>query len=105
MTLPTITKNPPRRTWHGSPGSLEMVDVTTWTNRHGIGMIRVRGHYDVYCGNGGEHRVAIDERDWTSEYVGLDIDDAAHTLIGHALDDWFDPCEDAMTLPEPEEEA
>lgn len=102
----TVTKNPPTRTYRGGPGSLEMVTITTWTNRHGIGWIRVYGEYDVYCGNGAEHRVDLDVREWAADHVGADIDDAAHAVIARALDnDWFDPCEDALSMPEPEGEA
>jgi hypothetical protein len=90
-TITLLTKTPGRATIVGRPGSLELIEITTWTRRT-IGWIRVKGWYDVFCGNGGTHRVAIDERSWTSDFVGEDIEDVATAMIESALDDWSDPC-------------
>jgi hypothetical protein len=98
----TLTERPPRRSYRCGPGSLEMITVSTWTRRN-IGWVRVHGHYDVYCGNGNEHRVAIDEKAWAIDFVPYDLDTTAHEMIALALDDWSDPCEDALSMPEPEE--
>jgi hypothetical protein len=92
LTTTTLTKTPKRATILGRPGSLEMIVVTTWTSKYSIGWIRVKGWYDVFCGNGGTHRVAIDERSWTSDYVGEDVEDVATALIEESLYDWSDPC-------------
>lgn len=89
----TLTIRPPRRTYTGGPGSLEMIEVTTWTRRD-IGWVRVHGHFDVFCGVGNMHRIPIDEKTWASDYTGLDLDDVAHEMIELALaEDWADPCD------------
>lgn len=88
-----VTERPPSRTYRFGPGSLEMIDATTWT-RNGIGRIRMRGWYDVFCGNGSMHREWVDQNAWTDQYVDMSLDQVAAELIGYALDDWFDPCEE-----------
>lgn len=91
---PILDHRPPRRTYRGGPGSLELIEVTTWTRR-GIGWVRVHGYYDVYCGMGNMHRIPIDEKTWAADYTGRDLDDVAHEMIGLVLDDeWADPCDD-----------
>lgn len=87
-----LTDRPPRRSYLTGPGSLEMIEITTWT-RCDIGWVRIHGHFDVFCGNGGTHRIPVDEKAWASDYSGGPLDEAAHELVEVALDGWTDPCE------------
>ena len=89
----TLTARPPRRTARGGPGSLELIEVTTWTRRD-IGWVRAHGYYDVYCGMGNMHRIPIDEKTWAADHAGSTLDDVATELIELALaDEWADPCD------------
>lgn len=92
------------------PGSLESMVLTTWVEKKTEDNVkykaRFKGRYTVYCGNGWEHDVEIDETEsgWLHEMgsIGRDIMNAHENgvaldfvgnLIDYALEDWFDPCD------------
>jgi hypothetical protein len=67
---------------------------------------RVTGYYTVYCGEGWEHTIRVDQTEWV--YPGGDWWDLAYSawkdhdanaaaelaaeLVEHELEDWSDPC-------------
>ena len=89
----TITKFPARRSHSFGPGSLESMVLTTWTNKHGIGKVRLTGRFTVYCGNGSEHTVRIDERGYAADFENQETYEAASELLSFGLEDWDDVCD------------
>lgn len=87
-----ISRRPRRATYTFGPGSLESITTTTWTTKHGVGRIRTRGTFMVYCGRGGVHSTRIDITGDASDYLGDTVDEATGTLVMDALDNWSDPC-------------
>ena len=85
--MQAMTTAPRRQTLDRHPGSMEMIDITTWT-RKGTGWIRAKGHYDVYCGMGAEHRVALNVTEALDYYerAGVEtLDEAGDQLVA----DWL----------------
>ncbi len=107
----TLTTRGGPKVYHGSLGSQEMLTLTVSRYRRrrqyddNLLNVRVEGAYDVYCGNGSEHRIEISFHDldtvansavaaiWTRS-----DEEAASTLLDHIiageLEDWTDPCDD-----------
>ena len=96
--MKTITKNPRRETVTFGPGALESIKLTTWTNKHGIGKVRIAGWFTVYCGHGGEHPVRIDERGFAEDFLGWETWKVATELCMVGIDGWVDPCWDGAEL-------
>ncbi len=106
------------KVYRGDLGSQEMLTLTISRYRRrgrtdeNLLTVRLVGHFDVYCGNGGEHRERVEvvdlETTTTNGAVAAvwtrDDDEAAATLVSRmvddALEDWTDPCEDV----DPEDE-
>jgi len=99
--MTTITARPPRRTYRGRPGANEMLDLTTWTNKYGTGYVRVKGHFDVYCGMGGEHRRPVDVRDFADQFTGVEPDNVIDVIVADWLAYDYDgcPCYDGVDTP------
>jgi hypothetical protein len=95
-----ITQTPRRSTHKGRPGANEMLDLTTWT-RFGTGWVRIKGHYDVYCGMGNMHRRPVDIKDFADRFVGFDPDDVLDILASEWLNWDYDgcPCDDGEDTP------
>jgi hypothetical protein len=97
------------------PGSLESIQLRMWAvpRRHESHPSQVKaqaiGVYRVYCGQGWEHLVGVDEQHtFDLERPADEVDrqlaqawrrgdgdvaaDAAAQLVEWALDDWIDPC-------------
>ncbi len=69
-------------------------------------IVKVTGYYTVYCGEGWEHTVRIDQSEcvcpgdalWDNAYRAWNGRDAsaasevAAELVEYQLEDWFDPC-------------
>jgi hypothetical protein len=69
-------------------------------------MVKVTGHYTVYCGEGWEHTISIDQSErvyprddlWDDAYRAWKERDAraaaelAAELVEYQLEDWSDPC-------------
>ncbi len=90
----TITRLPKRRRFTFGPGSLEQMVLSAWTNKHGVGKLRVQGSFTIYCGNGGEHTVSIYDDRYADSFEGCSPEGAASAMIQDYLDDeWSDPCE------------
>tara|TARA_R110002153_G_scaffold203824_1_gene356717 strand:- start:7306 stop:7596 length:291 start_codon:yes stop_codon:yes gene_type:complete len=90
----TIKKLPASQGHSFGPGSLESMLLTTWTNKHGVGKVRLTGWFTAYCGHGNEHSVRIDERGAAADFDGWETWQAAFELISFGLEDWTDQCED-----------
>lgn len=80
-----IATRPARRTYRGRRGANEMLTLTTWTTKAGVGYVRVRGAYDVYCGMGNMHRMTLDVRDFADKFTDQDSDDVTDTLVSEWL--------------------
>jgi hypothetical protein len=94
MSDAVIAKTPPTKGYGFGPGSLEAITLTTWTNKHGIGKVRIAGWFMAYCGHGGEHPVRIDERGFAGDFEGWHTWQVALELCAVGLDGWVDPCWD-----------
>lgn len=91
----SVGRRPPSSSTYFGPGAAEQLALTTWTTSAGVGMIRVRGSYTVYCGTGDEHVVSVDERAHVADIeAGSDPRDAADMLVEFALSEWADPCQE-----------
>ena len=101
------------------PGALETIWVSIWRQMDGAHKesdytpykVKVVGRYTIYCGAGWTHQVEIDARADAQRraepsqyaltvraYHEHDTEAAgqlALEVIGTALDDWSDPCEDS----------
>lgn len=91
----TLTPSPPRATYHFGPGSLENIEVTTWT-RNGHGYFRVIGTWTVYCGFGNSHEVPICVKELVGDMFIETVEDAARSAIDWELGHWSDPCADGL---------
>ncbi len=99
------------RSFRFGPGSLESIKLRVWEQPAGDVRGEASGLYRVYCGEGAEHLVEIDEEfslslqspteeidEHLSRAWKLGDADAAeavsHQAIEWALEGWSDPCVD-----------
>jgi len=103
-------KTTEKMVWNDQKQRFDWKEVQRFSYRrddeHDPIIVKVTGYYTVYCGEGWEHTIRVDQSEWIHPghewwdqayraWKGHDASAAAELtaeLVEYQLEDWFDPC-------------